>query len=229
MRRLTLTALILIALATQAQALTILCNGDSNTQANGVPEQERWCERLGPLLGADAINRGVGGSAIVSDIKLSTWGTPLWGDFYIDTEIVNIDPFWYWSRGKSVYLGRPTYLPLPKFDIVILAWGTNDLNAYKYTPARVIKAIKRARRKFLAYGADVYVATVPAIYEPDGTKSVTMDPPIQQLNKKIRGNFPKKHIEFYDGFTWADYNDRLHLNAQGHEKRAAAAVEALAR
>jgi lysophospholipase L1-like esterase len=32
-----------------------------------------------------------------------------------------------------------------------------------------------------------------------------------------------------EGFTWEDYNDRLHLNAQGHEKRALAALEALSR
>lgn len=227
-RTLILCALFVGLSVTTAQA-TILCNGDSNTAAGTLPADVRWCERLGVLIGDDVINRGVGGSAIVSKRKLYTWGTPLWGDFYVDTEVVDIDPFWFWSHGASTYLGRPTYFPLPKFDTVILAWGTNDLNAYGYTPSEVIRAIKKARRKFIKYGAKVYVATVPAIYELDGTKSVAMDPLIQQLNRKIRGNFPKTYVEFYEGFTWADYVDRLHLNAQGHEKRALAALEALTR
>jgi lysophospholipase L1-like esterase len=181
------------------------------------------------MLNANTINRGVGGSAIVSKQHNYWYGSPMWGDFYIDLEIVDIDPFWYWSHGAATYLNRPAYSPFPKFDTVILAWGTNDLNAYGYSPNDVIKAIKKARRKFLAYGADVYVATVPAIYEWDGTKSPTMDPNIQKLNRKIRGNFPKRYIEFYEGFTWSDYADRLHLNADGHEKRALAALEALSR
>ena len=230
MRRLILTIATVLALAAPAHALTILCNGDSNTQAGGVPVEGRWCERLGPLLNADIINRGVGGSAIVSDIKLYTYGTPLWGDFYIDTEIVDIDPFWFWSHGASTYLSRPTYFPLPKIDIMILAWGTNDINAYHYTPAKILKAIKKARRKLIAHGSQVYVATVPAIYNAEtGEKNPDKDKLIQQLNKKIRGNFPKTFIEFYEGFTWADYSDPLHLNAQGQEKRAAAAVQALTR
>ena len=227
--KLVLTLALLIALAGQAHALTVLCNGDSNTAAGTLPADVRWCERLGTLANVDIINRGVGGSAIVSKQHAYWYGNPMWGDFYIDLEVVDIDPFWYWRHGAETFLNRPTYYPLPKFDTVILAWGTNDLNAYGYTPAEVLKAIKKARRKFTAYGAKVYVATVPAIYELDGTKSVTMDPLIQQLNRKIRGNFPKTYIEFYDGFSWADYSDRLHLNAQGHEKRALAALEALSR
>lgn len=229
MKKLLVASALLMTLCSPAQALTVLCNGDSNTAASGIPEDVRWCERLGSLLNVDIINRAVGGSGIVSYKHTYWYGNPMWGDFYIDLEIVDIDPFWYWTNGAPEWLGRATYSPFPKFDTVILAWGTNDLNAYGYTPNDVIKAIKKARRKFIKYGAEVYIATVPAIYETDGTKSVTLDPRIQQLNRKIRGNFPKTYIEFYEGFTWADYSDRLHLNAQGHEKRAAAAVEALTR
>ncbi len=227
-RTLILFAALFVGLSVGTSQATILCNGDSNTAASPLPDDVRWCERLGVLIGDDVINRGVGGSAIVSKQHAYWYGSPMWGDFYIDAEIVDVDPFWFWSHGASTYLGRPTYSPLPKFDTVILAWGTNDLNAYRYTPGEVIKAIKKARRKFAAYGAKVYVATVPAIYELDGTKAA-LDVTIQQLNRKIRGNFPKTYVEFYEGFTWADYSDRLHLNAQGHEKRALAALEALTR
>ena len=61
--KLVLTLTLLIALAAPAHALTVLCNGDSNTAAGTLPADVRWCERLGVLANVDTINRGVGGSA----------------------------------------------------------------------------------------------------------------------------------------------------------------------
>lgn len=224
--KLVLTLALLIALAGQAHALTVLCNGDSNTgSSTGEP---KWCEMLGAALEADTINRGVGGSTITDQVSYP-WGIPSWAGYYIDFEVVGTDPFFVWTHGADTFIGQPTYTSLPAIDVAILAYGTNDINAYHFTVPKILQALKKYRRKLAKAGAQVYVATVPPIYELDGTKSPTLDPLIQRLNKRIRGNFPKTYIEFYEGFTWEDYNDRLHLNAQGHEKRALAALEALSR
>lgn len=232
MRALLLIAI--LALATPAHA-TIVCNGDSNTQSNwqGYPNgtSDGWCERIG------GINRGVGGSTISDhaysfhDLPLGVFmpDMPLWGGYYIDAELAGADPFATWATGTPPkLLGQATLSPLPQPDIVILAFGTNDVRADwlggPWTPNQIIHFYKKYRQRAIATGATVYIATTPPIYNTDGTLSA-YDATIRSLNAKIRGNWPSKYIEFYDGFTVADFQlDGLHLNASGQAKRAAAAA-----
>ncbi|MBY0277522.1 SGNH/GDSL hydrolase family protein [Candidatus Binatia bacterium] len=208
-------------------AYTVICNGDSNTQALAfVSVQENWCELLGEQPGVVTINRGVGASGIVSN-GLRTFGVPLWAGFYTAYELAGVDPFYVLSHGAATWGRRPTFDPLPAYDAVILAYGTNDLTAYGYSVSAVFKAIKRTRRRFRRAGADVFVATVPPIFRRDGTPSGD-DAVIRELNDRIRRAFPGGYVEFYEGMTYPDdYSDSTHMNAHGHAKRAAAVLRRL--
>lgn len=211
--------------ATDDTPYTVICNGDSNTQAQAfVSTAENWCTLVGDHPGLITINRGVGASGIVNN-GLRTYGAPLWASFYTDHELTGVDPFFVLSRGAAFWSSRPTFDPLPSYDAVILAYGTNDLTAYGFPVRSVFKAIKRIRRQFRRRGVDVFVATVPPIFARDGTPS-SADTVIRELNDRIRLAFPGSYVEFYDGMTYPDdYSDTMHMNASGHARRAAAALQ----
>ena len=220
--------LVILLLAGTADAM-IVCNGDSNTQSNwqGFPNgtADGWCEQLGALKSTTTVNRGVGFSGI-GDHGTYYGGTlPLWGGFYIDAEAAGTDPFLAFATGTPpTYLGQPTYSPLGVPDTFVLAFGTNDLMLYGYTPRQIITYYKKYRQHAIATGATVYIATTPPQYDASGNLSA-LDAQIQDLNQRIRGNWPTRYVEFYNGFTPSDFApDGVHLNASGQAKRAAAAA-----
>lgn len=213
--------ILLLALAIPSDA-TIVCNGDSNTESDwqGYPNgtADGWCEQVG------GINRGVGG-ATISDTGLYFGALPLWGGYYIDAEVAGTDPFL--TLSGATFLGQATYSPFPVADTYVLAFGTNDIRTTPNTPTQIIQAYKKYRQHIIAAGAVPYVATTPPIYNADCSLSAD-DAMIRSLNKKIRGNWPTRYVEFYDGFNCGDFaSDGVHLTAGGQAKRAAAALAVL--
>lgn len=221
-----LAAALLYAAPAEAVPFTVVCNGDSNTQSNWQgPTTDGWCERLGVKLGTSTINRGVGGSGIV-DSGLVYGAIPLYGGFYLTEELGEMDPFFDIGDGAPSFLGQPIHEPFPLVDVVIFAWGTNDIRD-GYTAKQVIAAIKKYRKMAIAAGATVLVATTPPIFNTDGSLS-SSEVSIKKLNSLIRGNFPSKYVEFHDGMVPGDYfADGVHLAVSGQEKRAQAAFDAI--
>lgn len=213
--------LLILVLATAANAATI-CNGDSNTQSNwqGFPNgtADGWCEQVG------GINRGVGGSTIAD--SGAYFGTlPLWGGYYIDAEVAGVDPFAQFAT-SGVFLGQAVRFPFPLADVVIMAFGTNDVRA-GWTPSQIIHYLKKYRQRVIAAGGVPYIATTPPQFD-DACAISSNDATIQLLNQRIRGNWPQRYVEFHDGFDCADFMpDGIHLTAGGQAKRAAAAAAVL--
>ena len=211
-----------------SHAYTVICNGDSNTQANPSHPADNWCAILAQHPGLSTINRGMGGSGIV-DNGLSTYGAPLWASFYTTYELIGIDPLFILARGGAFWKQIPTFNPLPTYDAVVLAYGTNDIAGYHFSVRDIIRATKVISRQFLDVGIDVFVATVPPLYDSNGSLS-SADKAIQRLNRRIRRLFPDRYIEFYEGMTYPDdYSNGRHFNASGQAKRAQAALTTLLR
>lgn len=94
---------------------------------------------------------------------------------------------------------------------------------------KILQVTRQYHRRLTNAGITVYIATVPPIFNPDGSLS-PHDAQIRLLNKRIRGSWPKRHIEFYTGITPADFlPDGMHFNTAGQTKRALAAAAALLR
>jgi hypothetical protein len=221
--------LMLIALTALPARASIVCNGDSNTQSNWQTGDisDGWCEQLGLLASTPTINRGVGGSTII-DTGYSFGTLPLWGGFYIDAEALGpTDPFASFAAGTPpTFLDQPIVTPWAIPEIFIFAFGTNDIRQ-GYVPTSIMAAIKKYRQHVIGTGAVVFVATAPPMFNADGSLS-SLDANIRSLNKKIRGSWPVKYVEFYEGFTASDFqSDGIHLNETGMQKRAAAAYAAL--
>ena len=180
--------------------ITIACLGDSNTFADPKPG---WCDLLAEgSPGWVMSNRSWNGMSII-DFGESYGGFKLAAGPHVD-EVLTLD--------------HP--------DVVILAFGTNDLK-HAATPEAIVDAYAQAKAKIEATGARCLVALTPPAFPPD---SSGLNPGVNALNAKVREQFGSDVVDFWSGMTRADFKpDGLHVNAAGHAKRAAAARDAIAR
>ena len=179
---------------------TVACLGDSNTFADPKPG---WCDLLAEgSPGWVMSNRSWNGMSIL-DFGESYGGFKLAAGPHVE-EVLTLD--------------HP--------DVVILAFGTNDLK-HAATPEAIVDAYAKAKAKIEATGARCLIALTPPTFPPDMSG---LNPGIEALNAKVRQQFGSDVVDFWSGMTRADFKpDGLHVNAAGHAKRAAAARDAIAR
>ena len=108
-------------------------------------------------------------------------------------------------------------------DVVLLAYGTNDLMRHT-SPEQVVAAtlghVLRAREE----GVDAFVALTPPAPQLGGDFGER----VEALNALLRrAVHPDRILDFHSGFSAADFADTVHLDAGGQEKRARAAWAAL--
>jgi lysophospholipase L1-like esterase len=177
--------------------ITVACLGDSNTRPS--PALPRtWCERLLDHLPAErwrVINRGEGGATAVEFGSLILAGEHL--DYALENDAV---------------------------DVVILAYGTNDLLFAGAAPKDVSYAYARLLERARAAGVEVFAALTP----PVQPSAKDINPQILELNELLAELFPSARIiDFWSDMTPEDYVDAVHLGESGQAKRARAARDAL--
>ena len=205
--------------------IRVACLGDSNTasgwqigQPDGFPQEDGWCERLADEV-LSSTNCGWG-SATASP---NTTGLPF-----------------FQGAGQL-----ETALDDPATDVVILAFGTNDVGALLNnpdrllledpTPAGVADVIEGLVAEAESAGAAVLVATTP--YRELPTDPARAPPPAgrndlaDELNDELAQRFgASMRVDFTHSFTTSDYlSDGLHVSASGMAKRAYRARRAVLR
>lgn len=199
--------------------LVIACLGDSNTssawqdeQPGGFLPDEGWCEQLERLFDDDLvriINRGLGGATVTPRGGL---GNPKKDEFL------------------SGYDQLDSVLKLGDVDVVVLAFGTNDvLPDLNGSPESIVDHYNRLFRRGRSRGLLSVVAITPAVFPHAESGEIRRSlPAIAETNQRIAETFaPRFTVDFGTEFAPSDFMDHLHMNAAGQRKRAAAALEAL--
>jgi lysophospholipase L1-like esterase len=180
--------------------VVVACLGDSNTETQWpAPHTPKWCE----FAAAERprwtfTNHAVGGSTVTRPATARPWA---------DTQLA-----------ETLAKDAP--------DVVILAFGTNDVRAGRPT-ADVVAAYRAAVARIEAAGAVAFVALAPPIHPPEPDRTAAL----AALNAALREAFPAARlVGFEAGMARGDFEaDGLHPNAAGQRKRAAAALRALGR
>jgi hypothetical protein len=178
----------------------VACAGDSNTF--NTPEMKRWCPRMAWWLD-----------------DFTTWLASWPGTRAAD------DP----GRVNGARISSHVYLDLmlhqrPVPDIVVLAWGTNDV--FVHSVEDILAAIDAQVQWMRKANVIPVVATIPWLYDmpPDGNFRVAA------VNANLRARYGPCLIDFTSitpaTSTW--YYDRRHLNVAGQDRRALAAFYTLA-
>lgn len=203
--------------------VVVACLGDSNTQSTwqeskpgGFPAEQGWCERVGSAigpLGGRTINLAVGGATIGPNPLMHQVPDPL--DF----------------EGRLQFEDALARAPV---DVVILAFGTNDLAwGAGGTPLSVLEAYMSLWRRGRARGLLPLVALTPPVH-PMGEDRRRLSlhsmsgPAIERLNEYLGGAFPPRYLlDFSSGMQERLYLDPVHLNAAGQRLRASRAEAGL--
>ena len=208
----------------------VACLGNSNTQSDwqfarpdGFPREEGWCERL-----ADDTNR-------VTTLNCG------WGGATASPNVLELeDPPLLRFQGAGQVEAA---LADPTVEIIILAFGTNDLG-YSLndpdhlllddpTPTAIADVIEMLAGVVEAEGASVLIATTP--YREQPTDPNFPPPPegindlVTELNNELMLRFESDQvIDFSSGFALEDFlSDGTHMSSSGMAKRAEAAGEAV--
>jgi lysophospholipase L1-like esterase len=182
-----------------ASCLRVACLGDSNTDP-GNRAWPLWCEQLGPLADGREVfveNLAVGGAtAFAQDNR------PM-GPQQLDLALAGSAP-----------------------DVVIAAFGTNDLYWHDGAFERSVAALEEMKRRVQAAGARFLVATVP----PMRGEAARFAEQVTAANRLLRERFgPDEIVDFDTGFdSAAMYQDTVHLSAAGQQLRAERARHAIA-
>lgn len=177
--------------------IVVACLGDSNTDRRWPPpDTPKWCEFLAAdVAGWTLVNRAVSGSTVTRSPARS------WVEPQLDEALATDAP-----------------------DVVVLAFGTNDVRAGRSTED-IVAAYRAAVRRVEATGGLAFVALAPPILPPESDHADAL----AALNAALRRAFPAPRlIDFHAGMTRDDFEaDGIHPNAAGQHKRSAAALRAL--
>jgi len=178
----------------------VACLGDSNTAAVPYPS---WCDLLGESSpGWVMSNRSAGGMTIM-DFGATYGGFVLAAAPHVD-EMLTLD----------------------KPDVVILAFGTNDLWRWA-PPKKIVEAYAETKARIERAGVRCLIALTPPTKPP---QPPALNDAIRDLNERLRKAFPSEIVDFWSGISADDIKpDGLHMTTAGQTKRAAAAREALLR
>ncbi len=200
--------------------VTVVCLGDSNTMFDHVGGQRRaWCEQLDDAIANPnwhVVNRSLLGMTAVDLGRMLGELT-----MYVDAPTphpVTID----------------ATLRLDRADVVVLAFGTNDLRAITNelaTPEQLVAAYQAHERKLRAGGVPlVLIALTPPTVPPSPASDL---PRIDAANALLRRTFPADRLlDFSTGMVPADYgyrgeHDGVHIGQSGQRKRMETAYRRL--
>jgi hypothetical protein len=178
---------------------TVACLGDSNTDA-ARPGTE-WCEQLARVAPTVVtVNEGRGGATAVDLPK--------------------------WEYDASGQLDEALASARP--DVVVLAFGTNDLRL-AYPVDEVLAAYRDLATRAQQAGAFVLIALTPPV-APWFEGAATLNPLYALLNERLAAEWPADRLIDFASAVSApgDYDaDGIHFTASGHAKRALAAYTRL--
>ena len=179
--------------------ITVVCHGDSNTQAGGVSIGDGWCERLGGMINSvnlPTINRGIGGTTI-SDTGKYFLGVESYAGHRIADSLLNDHP-----------------------DAMVLAFGAVDLMFGAIT-TDIVSEYARQKVNAETHGVKTFIALTP-YFATSYSNYETLNVKVGELDALIRATFPSGDIlDFNSNVLPADYfSDGLHLNDSGQFKRA---------
>ena len=174
----------------------IACLGDSNTHQ---PDESSWCDLLAKESSGTSrhfLNYGFPGAQSAAIPRFRVVG----GDYWLE---------------RALALAPPS--------VVILAYGTNDLQAAT-PPAQIVDQYRALKQQAEQAGARVLIALTPPL-RPKGRDYSTE---VAALNDLLREAFPAESlIDFHTGFADALAPDGVHLTPEGHARRARIVREAL--
>src|SRR3989344_448252 len=179
--------------------ITVVCHGDSNTQAGGVSIGDGWCERLWGMINSvnlPTINRGIGGTTI-SDTGKYFLGVESYAGHRIADSLLNDHP-----------------------DAMVLAFGAVDLMFGAIT-TDIVSEYARQKVNAETHGVKTFIALTP-YFATSYSNYETLNVKVGELDALIRATFPSGDIlDFNSNVLPADYfSDGLHLNDSGQFKRA---------
>lgn len=204
--------------------LRVMCSGDSNTDTSWTPRWDNgvrmmsWCDGMAFLtsgLGWRVANYGAGATTVMFP--------GIDGDEYKTNDTARVQLLQA-SRADNLDLGFTTR-GLP--DIVVLAFGTNDLHWHAQRQF-IIPAYKEARLRSEALGLRTYIALVPPTLLGD-SDPVYNNIMVNSLNDEIRANFDSSEIiDFHSIISLStDMRDWLHVGLTGQIKRTFKAFDKL--
>jgi len=178
----------------------VACGGDSNTVTYNMTPS--WCDLLSGYLDGVATQPLGAGGTLASDDPGYFLGATISSHYYLDLMLAT------WNK---------------KPDIIVLAWGTNDV--VFHTPEEIVPAIDTLVVWMRSAGIVPLVASVPRRCDGDGR----YDAAIASVNAQLAAAYGPCLIDFtkITPPTAEWYVDCLHLNAAGQERRAIAAYQAL--
>lgn len=174
----------------------IACLGDSNTHQ---PDETSWCDLLAEESKETSprfLNYGFPGARAAAVPKFRVIG----GDYWLE---------------RALALAPPR--------VVILAYGTNDLQAAT-PPAQIVDQYRALKQQAEQAGARVLIALTP----PLRLKHRDYSAEVTALNDLLRSAFPPESLlDFHTGFAENLAPDGVHLTPEGHAKRARIVRKAL--
>ncbi len=200
--------------------ITIACLGDSNT-CNGMPGKcdvvTSWCahwEMDPPRLRTSEeevvelrfLNFAVGGATVCDSQAFANSEVP----FDAPSALVQYES----ARHQDV-----------PAEIVILAFGTNDIDLMRLPPATVIDCYRAIWERAESDGVKAYLALIPPAFEWTETGSqAEFNAKIIETNRLLRREFPSdRWIDFHTEFSNRKYFvalDPVHFNEAGQRLRA---------
>lgn len=202
--------------------LRITVAGDSNTKFGCTNPSPTWphCDESVPswvdcLNALDAVNP-LNTQTVVSGHQFNNQG--LGGSSACDPNF----PFPFSDFGGDVHM---PYILDTVPDVVILAYGTNDL-FYGFTPSQIVDCYQALYHQIAVSGAIPFIALTPP--EPGRAPTVT-DVMVQDLNTRLVAAFgTRQTIDFYTGVTSdALQADGVHVTDAEQHRRAQIVYDAL--
>ena len=203
--------------------VVVACLGDSNTQSTwqeskpgGFPADQGWCERVGSAIGP------LGGRTINLAISGATIGP---------------NPLMHQVPDPLAFEGRLQFenaLARAPVDVVILAFGTNDLaRGNGGTPRSVVDGYLSLWRRARSLGILAMVALTPPVHRAlvkesrwERHSEITLS--LRRLNERlVRALAPRYLVDFHAGMDPELYMDEVHMNALGQALRAERASQGL--
>jgi lysophospholipase L1-like esterase len=176
----------------------VACAGDSNTVTGA--KTQSWCVFLpGYLNGVTTQSVGLAGTRASDDPGLP-FGSPSSSHVYLQRMLTT------WSR---------------KPDVIVLAWGTNDIGVHD--PEEIVSAIDTLAEWMRREGIVPLVASVPRRLEG------TTDAAIASVNAQLAARYGPCLIDFTTMTppTGEWYHSSRHVNQAGQRRRAIAAYRTL--
>jgi lysophospholipase L1-like esterase len=153
---------------------------------------------------------------------------PKWCEFvaqlHPDWKVVNDGALYAKAAGDCFLCGKmllgSALLAGP--DIVILALGTNDR---QQKPEATVDALLSLRDQAARTKAEVFIATIPPIFERDPSFEHYVNATNALLAQRVA---PSRLVDFFSDMQREDFlSDGVHIKPSGQHKRAAAAEKAL--